>query len=238
MTKIGALEAGGTKMVLAVYDGDGQELERLTIPTEAPEITMPRMTGFFRDHAVDALGVGSFGPLDLNPDSPTYGSITTTPKLRWRNYPIMRVLGEELGVPVGIDTDVNAAALGEAALGCTQGLDCSMYITVGTGIGVGINAMLSRRLGEGRRDRAEAVAAHGVVLYLLCWLLFLTFGLLGSRWFMTLYTTIPRSSPMACSTSPLSRCSRWAAACSLPGSGYSRPRATPSGPCSSRGLAR
>ena len=67
MTKIGALEAGGTKMVLAVYDGDGQELERLTIPTEAPEITMPRMTGFFRDHAIDALGVGSFGPLDLNP---------------------------------------------------------------------------------------------------------------------------------------------------------------------------
>ena len=72
MTRIGALEAGGTKMVLAVYDGDGQELERLTIPTEAPEITMPRMIGFFRDHAIDALGVGSFGPLDLDPASPTY----------------------------------------------------------------------------------------------------------------------------------------------------------------------
>ena len=138
MAYLGALEAGGTKMVCAVGREDGSVVEQVSIPTTEPSRCMPQILEFFRGKDIDALGVGCFGLLDLDRSSPSYGSITTTPKLRWRNYPIMRVLGEELGVPVGIDTDVNAAALGEAALGCTQGLDCSMYITVGTGIGVGI----------------------------------------------------------------------------------------------------
>lgn len=138
MAYLGALEAGGTKMVCAVGREDGSIVEQVSIPTTEPSRCMPQILEFFRGKDIDALGVGCFGLLDLDRSSPSYGSITTTPKLRWRNYPIMRVLGEELGVPVGIDTDVNAAALGEAALGCTQGLGCSMYITVGTGIGVGI----------------------------------------------------------------------------------------------------
>ena len=137
MTKIGALEAGGTKMVLAVYDGDGQELERLTIPTEAPEITMPRMTGFFRDHAIDALGVGSFGPLDLNPASPTYGNITSTPKLKWRNYPLLKGLLDGRDIPAAIDTDVNAAVIAEVECGAARGCESAVYITVGTGVGGG-----------------------------------------------------------------------------------------------------
>ena len=138
MTKIGALEAGGTKMVLAVYDGDGQELERLTIPTEAPEITMPRMTGFFRDHAIDALGVGSFGPLDLNPASPTYGNITSTPKLKWRNYPLLKGLLDGRDIPAAIDTDVNAAVIAEVECGAARGCESAVYITVGTGVGGGV----------------------------------------------------------------------------------------------------
>ena len=73
MRTIGALEAGGTKMVLAIYTEDGQELERMTIPTETPEKTMPVMIEFFHSRKVDALGIGSFGPVDLNPASPTYG---------------------------------------------------------------------------------------------------------------------------------------------------------------------
>ena len=85
MKKIGALEAGGTKMVLAIYDEAGQELERLTLPTETPDTTMPPMQAFFRGHGIDALGVGSFGPLALDESDPAYGSITTTPKLAWRN---------------------------------------------------------------------------------------------------------------------------------------------------------
>ena len=94
MKKIGALEAGGTKMVLAVYDEAGQELERLTLPTETPDKTMPPMQAFFRNHGIDALGVGSFGPLALGKDDPNYGAITTTPKLAWRNYPLLQRLTE------------------------------------------------------------------------------------------------------------------------------------------------
>ena len=76
---IGALEAGGTKMVLAAFDETGKELERMTIPTEEPAVTMPPMQQFFDRWKIDALGVGSFGPLDPNPDSPTYGYITSPP---------------------------------------------------------------------------------------------------------------------------------------------------------------
>lgn len=138
MIKIGALEAGGTKMVLAVYDYEGNELDRLTLPTEAPEKTLPAMIGYFRDHQVDALGVGSFGPLDLNPVSPTYGWITTTPKLEWRNTPLLEKLLDGRDIPAGIDTDVNAAIMAEVALGAAQGCDSAVYVTVGTGIGGGV----------------------------------------------------------------------------------------------------
>ena len=86
---IGALEAGGTKMVLAAFDETGKELERMTIPTEEPAVTMPPMQQFFDRWKIDALGVGSFGPLDPNPDSPTYGYITSTPKLKWKDYPLL-----------------------------------------------------------------------------------------------------------------------------------------------------
>ena len=138
MRKIGALEAGGTKMVLAVYTEDGRELERKTIPTQTPEETMPEMIAFFRDHAVDALGVGTFGPVDLDPKSDTYGHITTTPKLAWRFFPIMKAFKEALNIPVKIDTDVNCAAISEQAMGAGKGLDSCVYVTVGTGIGAGI----------------------------------------------------------------------------------------------------
>lgn len=138
MIKIGALEAGGTKMVLAVYDNEGNELDRLTLPTEAPDKTLRAMTGYFRDHRVDALGVGSFGPLDLNPASPTYGWITTTPKLEWRNTPLLQKLLDGRDIPASIDTDVNAAIMAEVALGAAQGCDSAVYVTIGTGIGGGV----------------------------------------------------------------------------------------------------
>ena len=138
MKKIGALEAGGTKMVLAVYDEAGQELERLTLPTETPDKTMPPMQAFFRNHGIDALGVGSFGPLALGKDDPNYGAITTTPKLAWRNYPLLQRLTEGLDIPSAIDTDVNAAALAEAEAGAARGCRSAVYVTIGTGIGAGI----------------------------------------------------------------------------------------------------
>lgn len=138
MKYYGCLEAGGTKMVCAIGDEQGNILERFTTPTRDPETTMPIMLDFFRGKGISALGVGCFGPVDLDKKSPTYGHITTTPKLDWRNYPIVQAFAQGLGVKVGFDTDVNAAALGEATYGCTRDVENSIYITVGTGVGVGV----------------------------------------------------------------------------------------------------
>ena len=138
MNCYGALEAGGTKMVLSVLDEAGNIQERVSLPTGTPEDTMPGMIAFFRAHPVKALGIGCFGPLDLNPQSPTYGSITATPKLAWRDYPIVPAFREALGIPIGLDTDVNGAALAEAKLGAAKGLDSCLYVTIGTGVGGGL----------------------------------------------------------------------------------------------------
>lgn len=134
----GALEGGGTKMVLSLLDENGTMLERCSIPTQTPDITMPAMISFFRSRKVDALGIACFGPLDLNPASPAYGSITATPKLDWRDVAILAEFRKGLGVPVKIDTDVNAAALAEATLGVARGLSSCLYVTIGTGIGGGV----------------------------------------------------------------------------------------------------
>ncbi len=134
---LGGIEAGGTKFVCAIGDSAGTILERITIPTTTPEETMPQVFAFFDKYQLDAIGVGSFGPVDVNMDSPTYGSITATPKLAWRNYPLVKELKQRLSVPIGFNTDVNAAALAEATLGAAKGLDSCLYITVGTGIGAG-----------------------------------------------------------------------------------------------------
>ena len=138
MKYYGSLEAGGTKMVCAIGDEQGNILERISIPTLEPENTMPAIIDFFKNKNISALGIGCFGPVDLDRKSATYGYITTTPKLPWKNYDIVGVCEKELGVPVGFDTDVNASALGEATWGCTKVLSNSIYITVGTGIGVGV----------------------------------------------------------------------------------------------------
>lgn len=136
--RLGALEAGGTKMVCAIGNENGEILERVSIPTETPDITMPKLISYFADKEIEALGIGCFGPIDLNRDSNTYGYITTTPKLAWKNYNIVKIFQDALNVPVGFDTDVNGSALGEATWGITKGLENSMYITIGTGIGTGI----------------------------------------------------------------------------------------------------
>lgn len=138
MKRYGALETGGTKMVLAVLDEQGNFLERAKIPTKTPQETMAEMIAFFREHPVFALGIGSFGPLDLNPASPTFGSITATPKLSWRNFPIVPEFTKALQIPVAMDTDVNVAALAESVLGAAKGLESCLYVTVGTGIGGGL----------------------------------------------------------------------------------------------------
>lgn len=135
---IGALEAGGTKMVCAVGDEYGNIAKRTVFPTEKPDITMPKMIAFFKQEAVQALGIGCFGPLNLNKNSANYGTITSTPKIAWRQYPIVDTFVKALHIPVILDTDVNAAALGEATWGAGIGDDVVLYITIGTGVGAGI----------------------------------------------------------------------------------------------------
>ena len=135
---IGALEAGGTKMVCSIGTPQGGVLQRASFSTAAPEVTVAQIVDFISKFDVEALGIGSFGPLDLNPASPTYGSITRTPKPGWSGYPLLKTLQERLGVPAAIDTDVNAAALAEWTMGAGKGLRSLLYVTVGTGIGGGL----------------------------------------------------------------------------------------------------
>ncbi|MBV6685630.1 ROK family protein [Bacillus sp. JRC01] len=134
---LGAIEAGGTKFVCAVGDEQGTIIDRVQIPTTLPEETIPTVIEFFRKHPVKAIGIGSFGPIDVNRESASYGNVTSTPKVGWKDYPFVQAIKDAIPVPVGFNTDVNAAALGEATFGAAKGLDSCLYITVGTGIGAG-----------------------------------------------------------------------------------------------------
>ena len=136
----GTLEAGGTKMVLSIGNEWNELLEQTVIPTEMPDKTIPAMAAWFKDRHIAALGIGTFGPVDLSPGSPTYGWITKTPKPGWQDKPLLPPLRDALGVPAKIDTDVNAAALAEWQLGAAKGLNSCLYVTVGTGIGAGVVA--------------------------------------------------------------------------------------------------
>lgn len=135
---IGAIEAGGTKMVLATGYADGTIVERAGIPTEEPAKTVPAMVEWLSGKGIAALGIAAFGPTAVNPKSPDYGHILQTPKLAWRGYDFLGEMRRGLGVPCGYDTDVNGACLGEVMYGAGKGLDNVIYITVGTGIGAGV----------------------------------------------------------------------------------------------------
>lgn len=137
---IGAIEAGGTKMVLACGYADGTITERTSIPTQDPAQTVPAMIEWFANKGIAALGIAAFGPTGVNPSLSTYGHILQTPKLAWRNFDFLGAMSRGLGVPCGYDTDVNGACLGEVMYGAAKGLDSAIYITVGTGIGAGIYA--------------------------------------------------------------------------------------------------
>lgn len=125
-------------MVCAVGDENGVVKDRTSFPTRQPEETFADMIAYYRNWDIQALGIGCFGPLDLNRQSRTYGYITKTPKPGWGNCDIVGAFKDALGVPVGFDTDVNGAVLGEVTWGAAKGLDSAIYITIGTGVGVGV----------------------------------------------------------------------------------------------------
>jgi fructokinase len=132
MPLYGGIEAGGTKFLCGVGTGP-EDLSVIRIPTTSPAATVEQAVAFFRQQpALDAVGIGSFGPVDLQT-----GHITSTPKSGWKNYDLAGAVRRAVQVPVGFDTDVNAAALGEARWGSAQGCADFLYLTVGTGIGGG-----------------------------------------------------------------------------------------------------
>lgn len=135
---IGGIEAGGTKMVCAVGDENGKIKDRVSFPTRQPKETFDDIIGYFKKWDISALGVGCFGPLDLDKKSETYGYITKTPKAGWHYCDVVGTLKNALNVPVGFDTDVNGAILGEVTWGAAQGVESAIYITIGTGVGVGV----------------------------------------------------------------------------------------------------
>ena len=135
------MEAGGTKFVCVVGSDPANVVDRRRIQTSSPQDTLPRVTEFFAPYVssgrLRALGIGSFGPVDLDRNSPEYGCITSTPKPGWQNTNIPAMLQSSLHLNVAIDTDVNAAALAESLWGAGRGMDPLLYVTIGTGIGGG-----------------------------------------------------------------------------------------------------
>lgn len=140
---VGGIEAGGTKFVCAVGSGPDDIRAEARFPTTTPEETIGRAVAFFREQTAiygspAAIGIASFGPLDPDLSSPTFGYITSTPKPHWANVDLAGTIRSELGVAIGFDTDVNIAGLGEWQWGAAQGLTNFIYLTIGTGVGGGV----------------------------------------------------------------------------------------------------
>lgn len=138
-----AIEAGGTKFICAVGTGPEDLREILRIPTTDPTTTLRAVTAHLQHcqtlHGpITALGIGTFGPAGVTPGTPDYGKITTTPKAGWQDTDLLGAMRQSFSIPMGFDTDVNAAALAEARWGAGQGCELVLYLTIGTGIGGGL----------------------------------------------------------------------------------------------------
>lgn len=139
----GGIEAGGTKFNCVLGRAPNQVISRARFPTTTPKETLAAVIDFFareqdQHGPIGAFGLACFGPVDLNPDSSSYGHITRTPKPHWSNIDILGQLSQAFEVPFAFDTDVNGSALGEGQLGAAQGLSDYVYVTIGTGVGAGV----------------------------------------------------------------------------------------------------
>ena len=144
MEYFGGIEAGGTKFNCIIASDPQHVVCEKTIQTKTPDVTIPEVVQFFKqaekEHnlKLKALGLASFGPVNLDKSDPLFGSITSTPKPGWKNTPLLQEIKNHFNLPIGFDNDVNSAALGEGRWGAGQGLSDFLYITIGTGIGAGI----------------------------------------------------------------------------------------------------
>ena len=147
----GGIEAGGTKFVCAIGSDPENILSEIRFGTTNPTETLGKATAFFEqyrnDYPLAAIGIASFGPVDLLNDSQTFGYITKTPKPGWSDTNVAGVFSDAFNIPIGFDTDVNGALLGEYRWGAAQGVENSIYLTIGTGIGGG--AMVNGKLVHG-----------------------------------------------------------------------------------------
>lgn len=186
MPLLGGIEGGGTKFVCAIGTGPEDIRAEARFDTDTPDVTLAQVQAFFQAQQhlgpLNGVGIASFGPIDPDPGSPRFGYVTTTPKPGWAQTDFAGRVHRMLGVPVGFDTDVNVAALGEHRWGAAQGLDTFIYLTVGTGIGGGgmvngklIHGMMHPEMGHIRvpHDRAEDpyegyCSYHGDCLEGLC----------------------------------------------------------------------
>ncbi len=139
----GGIESGGTKIVCLVGTGPDDVRAEIEFPTERPDVTLGNMAEFFTESQaahgeIAAVGIASFGPVDLNMSSPTFGHVTRTPKKNWSGVDVAGSIHRALDKPVAFDTDVNGAGIGEYEWGAGRGLSNFVYVTVGTGIGGGI----------------------------------------------------------------------------------------------------
>lgn len=145
---LGSIEGGGTKFVLAVGDENFNIVERVSFPTEKPLDTLKEVFKFFDKYEdIKSIGIGSFGPIDINKKSPTYGFITSTPKPYWNNFDFLGEMKKKYNIPIGWTTDVNIACLGEYEMGSAKDVNSAIYLTVGTGIGGG--AIINGKFLEG-----------------------------------------------------------------------------------------
>ena len=199
-TVYGGVETGGTWCVCALGSGPDDLVAVEKFPTTTPDETLARIIAFFRAHPMPAaIGIGSFGPVDVDPGSPMWGYVTTTPKPGWQHTPVAPVIREQLSVPVVFETDVASSALGEHRWGAGHGQPTLCYLTVGTGIGAGLlidgrplHGLLHPEVGHLRvphdRDRDPfpgSCPVHGD-----CWEGLASGDALGKRW-----TGSPREFP-------------------------------------------
>ena len=142
MHRVAGVELGGTKCVCTLGSGPSEILDRRVVATADPEPTLAAIAAVLEhwsgETGFDALGIASFGPVDLDPESATWGHVTGSPKPGWQGIDVAPLLSRPYAVPIGFDTDVNGAALAEIAWGAGQGMADFAYVTVGTGVGVGL----------------------------------------------------------------------------------------------------
>ncbi|GKV65947.1 putative fructokinase [Sporosarcina sp. NCCP-2331] len=131
----GSIELGGTNCNCAIGKSDGTIIKKIQYPTEAPEKTVKDIVSFFKENEVCAIGIGCFGPVNVDRESQNYGMLLGTPKKAWMNYPFLKKLREELGIPITLHTDVTVSGLGEAMI--LEKNEMVLYLTIGTGVGGG-----------------------------------------------------------------------------------------------------